>query len=291
MYEFLGVLFGCCIRTGFRFPLDLSSYIWKPLVGDSLTPLDLQEIDQALFDLFALIEHSNEQNFESTFPELNFTSKLSDKSTIELKKNGAKILVNYHNRMEWINKVIEVRLNEHKQQIDAIRRGIGKIIPLHLLNLLTLENYICGKPYIDIDLLRRHTTYDETLMDTPTVEMFWNVLHSFDQHQRRLFIRFAWAQERLPADDAEFIRSHTRLLLKPPIKRYPNPDLTLPRSDTCFFNLELPAYSSEKIMYNKLLYAITSDTSMNADEHVEDIHGTQQPASRSRGFGARWGFE
>jgi hypothetical protein len=45
-----------------------------------------------------------------------------------------------------------------------------------------------------------------------------------------MFIRFAWAQERLPADDAEFVRSRTRLLIKP--SQYAQPDRALPRADT-----------------------------------------------------------
>jgi len=75
--------------------------------------------------------------------------------------------------------------------------------------------------------------------EAPHIQMFWRVLEKMDQASRRKFIRFAWAQERLPATDDEFIRSHTRLLIKPSM--YPNPDKTLPRADTCFFNIELPA--------------------------------------------------
>jgi other hect domain ubiquitin protein ligase E3 len=98
--------------------------------------------------------------------------------------------------------------------------------------------------------------------------MFWNCLEAMDEHQRRLFIRFSWAQERLPLDDAEFHRTHTRLLIKP--SPYANADAVLPRSDTCFFNLELPNYSSQDVMMQKLLYAITSDSSMNGDAGSSD---------------------
>lgn len=37
-----------------------------------------------------------------------------------------------------------------------------KIIPEALLNMVTfneLETWVCGKPTVDIDLLRRHTKY------------------------------------------------------------------------------------------------------------------------------------
>jgi hypothetical protein len=70
---------------------------------------------------------------------------------------------------------------------------------------------VCGRSFIDIDLLRRHTKYSDSVRpDAPHIEWFWQILNSFDSVNRRLFIRFAWAQDRLPADDAEFERSRTR---------------------------------------------------------------------------------
>ena len=115
--------------------------------------------------------------------------------------------------------------------------------------------------------------------------MLWDILEQFDQPTRRKFIRFAWAQERIPADDAAFVRSHTRLLIKP--SPYKTPDLALPRADTCFFNLELPAYSSKAVMREKLLYAINTAVSMNADEAVQDLHGGG--GGRSLSIGGRGG--
>jgi len=58
--------------------------------------------------------------------------------------------------------VEKVRLNEFKRQIEAIRRGLSLIIPEGLLNLLTwreLETMVCGKPILDVELLRQNTIY------------------------------------------------------------------------------------------------------------------------------------
>lgn len=55
-----------------------------------------------------------------------------------------------------------MRLNEFKRQIEAIRRGLSLIIPEGLLNLLTwreLETMVCGKPILDVELLRQNTIY------------------------------------------------------------------------------------------------------------------------------------
>eukprot|EP00479_Gromia_sphaerica_P008468 TRINITY_DN3234_c0_g1_i1.p1 TRINITY_DN3234_c0_g1~~TRINITY_DN3234_c0_g1_i1.p1 ORF type:complete len:110 (+),score=18.69 TRINITY_DN3234_c0_g1_i1:242-571(+) len=103
------------------------------------------------------------------------------------------------------------------------------------------------------------------------------MLTDFSQENRRKFIRFAWAQDRLPADDDEFQRSHTRLLIKPPAKHYSNPDIALPRADTCFFNIELPRYSTRDIMELKFLFAINQTVTMNADEENMDDDQQNNP--------------
>lgn len=45
----------------------------------------------------------------------------------------------------------------------------------------------------------------------------------------------------------------------------------MPKADTCFFNLELPLYSSYSILKEKILMAINFDCdSMNADDNIDD---------------------
>ena len=45
-------------------------------------------------------------------------------------------------------------------------------------------------------------------------------------------------------------------------------DQALPKADTCFFNIELPNYSTKEVLKTKLLLAINMDcVSINADEN------------------------
>jgi hypothetical protein len=44
----------------------------------------------------------------------------------------------------------------------AIRSGLEQVVPLGLLKLLSwkeLETLVCGKPILDIDLLKQNTVY------------------------------------------------------------------------------------------------------------------------------------
>jgi len=170
---------------------------------------------------------------------------------------------------EYARLLERARLREARKQILAIRRGLVQIVPEAFLNLLTwqdLEARVSGQPFIDIALLKRHTQYSQIEATSPVVLHFWEVLNEFDQKMRRKFVRFAWAQERLPADDAEFARSGTRMLIKP-YQGSSNPDNAFIKADTCFFNVSIPNYSSKAVLLRQMLIAIEMDSdSMNADE-------------------------
>ena len=43
-------------------------------------------------------------------------------------------------------------------------------------------------------------------------------------------------------------------------------DDALPHADTCFFNVEIPAYSSDAVMKSRLLTAISADWGMGGDQ-------------------------
>ena len=134
----------------------------------------------------------------------------------------------------------ETRLYECIQQIQAIRRGMSDIIPPQVLCLFSpseLALLTCGRNEIDIAMLRRHTEYSSGLSDsTPHIQWFWDILDKeFDQKQKQKFIKFTYAQERLPASDAEWQK--IRMLIKPSAVTSQHQDHVLPHAETCFFNL------------------------------------------------------
>lgn len=161
------------------------------------------------------------------------------------------------------------RLLESATQIDAIRRGILRAVPAQLLALYTWQELrcaVCGEAEVDLALLRRHTQYADPLSaGHPLVAAFWDVAEAFSAEERRKLVRFAWGQDRLPANDAEFERTATRLLIKPAIAVDGQPNGQLPRADTCFLNIELPPYSSAEVMRERLLLAINSCRDIDAD--------------------------
>lgn len=89
------------------------------------------------------------------------------------------------------------------------------------------------------------------------IKKFWKVLQSFSQQERRLFLRFVWGRETLPA-------SHEWKQEEMTISRLYSDDL-LPQASTCFFSLKLPPYTNEETMRQKLLLAITNCSTIDTD--------------------------
>ena len=103
------------------------------------------------------IEHDDSMMLYDTF-----TATLSDDSIVELNQNGNQIPVTQNNSKEFIRLMKNARVFECRPQVDALLRGMDRIISTHLLPLCTwseLQQYVCGSHVIDLALLRRHTMY------------------------------------------------------------------------------------------------------------------------------------
>jgi hypothetical protein len=274
LYRFVGRLMGVAMRTGILFSLNLPAIVWRQLLGEEPRREDLRAIDESFDGHLLYIARVGKDELEGAGRKIfeRFVTTLSDRTPVELVPGGASLDVTVANRDEYLRLVEATRLGETRRQIRAMRAGLCEIIPEAALRALTwrdLEWCVCGRPTIDVALLKRHTEYGTGLAETsPHVRYFWEVMEELSQQDLRQFLRFAWAQERIPADDHEFQTTGTRMMIKPFLGDLADPDRSFVKADTCFFNLLLPEYSSREVLRERLLTAIRSDSdSMDAD-HV-----------------------
>jgi E3 ubiquitin-protein ligase HUWE1 len=59
---------------------------------------------------------------------------------------------------------------------------------------------LSGCPDIDIEDLRRNTTYTGYQPHDPTIHAFWKVLHSFSKEEQALFVQFVTGSSKVPLD-------------------------------------------------------------------------------------------
>ena len=321
-YEFLGVLMGICIRTGVHLTLDLCSLVWKQIVNEKLTFEDILEYDEGLYNIIKTIYYydPNKENKEDKNKKENIVENeiMDDNNPINKEKENLEDVFNYNTilsdgslkyfyqnskekkelilskstlseRLKYISMLLYYRLNEAEIQINSIKHGLSKIIPLSVLQLFTgkeLSMLVCGKKDVDIELLKQNTKLSSDLKeDSKEVRWLWEILNEITPEEKIKFIKFCWAQERLPTSNEEYVKNQIAFTIK-----YNKNDINkngFPKADTCFFNLELPNYTAKNIMKKNLLIAIGLDNnSMNADKitgvNSMNISNNQRGSNRDR---------
>uniref|UniRef100_A0A8C1PPD2 HECT domain E3 ubiquitin protein ligase 4 n=1 Tax=Cyprinus carpio TaxID=7962 RepID=A0A8C1PPD2_CYPCA len=289
LLNFFGQLLGIAIRADVPLPLDLLGSFWKGLVGEALDPeADFREADLLTYNYIKKFENlADEAELEALCAEVSSQSHMGESpdspsrpcctftyitmtgEEVELCHGGRDIAVSWENKDVYVRAVRELRLRElqNEECMSAVRAGLGSIIPLQLLTLLSpaeVELRTCGLPDINLEFLKAHTMYQVGLMETDQhIEFFWAALEVFTQEELSKFIKFACNQERIPftcpckdgGPDTAHVPPYP-MKIAPPDGAVGSADLRYIRVETCMFMVKLPQYSSLDVMLEKLRYAI-----------------------------------
>lgn len=230
--SYLGKLVGTGCRHGIPVDLPLSlGTVWKRLTEEVI---DVANIAKEI-DVLAL-KGSNDDDNHATLPPFN-----------------------------------EV-LATQRRLLNSFAEGLSCVLPVELLSMFTgdqLRDIMCGNPDIDVELLRRVVEYEGYHENDKVVNLFWEVLREMTTSQRKAFLQFVWARNRLPLKESDFdapfkIQKDTKLANK-------NGCYPLPSASTCFFSLMLPDYQEKEVLREKLLYAIEHVTTMESDYVTNDV--------------------
>lgn len=150
--------------------------------------------------------------------------------------------------------------------LNSFSEGLSSVVPVELLPLMTgeeLRESICGNPEVDVDLLELVVEYEGYEPHDQVIEYFWETLREMTNDERKRFLQFVWARNRLPLRQSDFEAPFK--IQKDTVNSGDKADCALPSASTCFFSLTLPAYSTREILRAKLLFAITNVTTMETD--------------------------
>lgn len=138
---------------------------------------------------------------------LNFTVNDDDfgvSKTIELVRNGAETAVTNENRIAYIYRVSDYRLNKQvAPQCAAFFSGLSDLIDpkwLRMFNQIELGLLVGGaETSIDVDDLRHNTVYSQDYNEShETVQYFWKVVSEFSPEERKALVKFATSCPRPP---------------------------------------------------------------------------------------------
>jgi hypothetical protein len=168
--------------------------------------------------------------------------------------------------------VTDELLATQRRLLNSFAEGMSSVLPIELLSAFTgeqLRDIMCGNPDIDVEMLRRVTEYEGYKNDDDVISHFWEVLREMTTSERKLFLQFVWARNRLPLKESDFdapfkIQKDTKSIQE-------NGDYPLPSASTCFFSLTLPEYPDKETLKRKLLFAIENVTTMESDYVTNDV--------------------
>ncbi|CAF5120412.1 unnamed protein product, partial [Rotaria magnacalcarata] len=192
-YRFVGQLMGMAIRTKQYLDVRFPILLWKQLIYEEVTIEDIEAIDISSFAIINKMEenirqvktlntcndgdvnNSGDYLFSSIMTELTFDVVSSTGHTYELIPGGFHIPINTANFEDYCVHYRQYRIHEFHRQIEFIRQGLYSVVPWANMTLFTaheLEEAVCGKGYIDIEMLKRHTRYKNDNASSPHIQQF-----------------------------------------------------------------------------------------------------------------------
>jgi len=261
MLHFLGRLMGVCLRRGDVLPLCLSQVVWKGLLDEELGLEDLESFDCTAANGVRQLSNLERlgidaEVYRSSFSDLRFVTKDSAGQERELVDHGRSACVSFEDAPRFARLMLEMRLKEASAQLHHLRTGLRTVVPLECMVLWTwqqLEERVCGIAEVNVELLRKYARYEDISQEAPEVGHLWATLNEISQKDLRLFLHFVWGRSRLPADGNPKWGEGFKIVSQ---TSSGDPDQSLPTAHTCFFQLDLPAYTSKEVCKAKILFAI-----------------------------------
>ena len=243
-FEFIGKIIGLAISTGDVLNFNFHPIVWKSLLENKIHFEEYKTIDEYFYNSIKKLEEDfkNKDEYSINQFDLNFVIKNSNDKDIELKENGQRIKVTLKNVEEFLYLAKKARINEINEQIQNIKNGLYSVIDgniLKILNWKQLELMVCGNPIFDIKLFKKNTR----CVEDKEVHWFWEWLENCKEEDKFKYLKFVSGYSRLPKNyEHKIVRV--------------NGKNKLPNVHTCFFQLDLPNYDSDKILFEKMKYAI-----------------------------------
>lgn len=262
-FAFLGRLLGKAVFDGVLVDIPLARFFISKILGQFNYPNDLGSLDPELHKNMKFLKNCPADVVEDL--GLNFTvanHAFGATNEVELVRNGRNIPVTAANRIEYMHRVANYRMNTQiKQQTEAFLSGFSEIVSPHYIRLFSHEEVqllISGKSgKIDLDDLRRNTKYSGGYTeDTDVIKWFWQAMAELGAEDQSKMLQFVTSSPRAP------LLGFSYLVPGFCIHRAEG-DIRLPTASTCMNLLKLPHYKSLDVMRQKLRYALNSHAGFN----------------------------
>jgi len=188
----------------------------------------------------------------------NPSSSIYNYDVVELKPDGENETVAMDNIDEYIELVTDFCLSVGiRRQMDAMRTGFNKVFPMDKLFMFSpseLQMILCGDQapqWTREDIMNYTEPRLGYTKESPGFLRLVNVLVDLTADERKKFLQFATGCSSLPPGGLANLQPRLTI-----VRKVDGTDDIYPSVNTCVHYLKLPEYSSEAILYNRLLVAI-----------------------------------
>jgi hypothetical protein len=287
LYCFLGEIVGIAVRSKITLDLNFSSIVWKFVVGERISDLDLASFDVAASEFIKHLSYlytslsvqkqekvarktnagewgaedaSNaessidqaiytlEEEIKLIIQDLYWTARTCEGEQIELIENGSKINVTLEDLPQYLQTYVECRIYEFYPAICAFRNGILNVLPETAVCLLNWEEFEA--------IVCGSKTIDVERLKINTE--YDDDVKATDPH---IVAFWEVLSEFTEEEKSQFLRFVWARPTLPPkgvdfpqkmniqtsVEANSKPDNYLPKAHTCFFSLNLPNYSSKQV--------------------------------------------
>jgi len=261
-FKFCGHVIGMAIFHHQVLGVSFTRSLYKQLLGYQASFEDLERMDPQMYS--GLKKILSEPGADMLCMNFVVPTALSSAfgdcaETIELVEGGAELEVTDENKSHFVDLIVKHKLiHSIAAQVDQLRCGLYDIIPLEFLlgfDEYELELLISGLPWIDVEDWEKHTVYFGYRNDSEQIIWFWRVVRALSQEDLCRLLQFTTGSSRVPPDGFQSLRGAGNTIQLFSIQ-YENSN-RLPSAHTCFNQIVLPHYKSEKQLQEMLLTAIS----------------------------------
>ncbi|CAK7898346.1 ubiquitin fusion degradation protein 4 [[Candida] anglica] len=222
----------------------------------------LREVDEGLAtSLEGLLKYSTIDGPDQ-MQDLALTFELPGYPSYQLIPDGSNVPVTSSNVESYVEKVVEATLfNGVIHQVRAFMDGFSKVFPVNSLAIFSAIElcHMFGNAEEDwsTDTLFSVVNADHGYTkESVAIKRLVGILANFDKVERRSFLQFLTGAPKLPVGGFKSLRPELTVVKKSADDGLKDDDY-LPSVMTCANYLKLPNYSSEDIMKQKLLQAMS----------------------------------
>mmetsp|Transcript_110292 Transcript_110292/g.321217 ORF Transcript_110292/g.321217 Transcript_110292/m.321217 type:complete len:309 (+) Transcript_110292:229-1155(+) len=252
-YHFVGRLLGKALLDGQTIDPHLNRPLLKHLLGVPVSFSDLEFVDSSLHQTLGWIINNDGVDLLSIYYTVD-EERLGELHCVELIPGGSEVMVNDRNKHDFVKRRYRhAMLDKISDPLGALLDGLYEVIPLGIISVFTpgeLELLLCGVSEVNVDEWQASTLYSGGFRSTsPTVIWFWRIVRErLDNEGRSKLLQFVSGTSRVPSGGFKTLQGQDGEIRRFTIERICGGDDEPPRAHTCFNRIDLPTYSSEKIL-------------------------------------------